>query len=232
MLRGLLPVAVFLGAGALGALEVPYLAGRVNDLADLMTEEEELRVTSKLEGFERATGAQIAVLTVPTLEGEVLEEYSLRVVETWGLGRAEQDDGVLLLVARDDRKMRIEVGYGLEGDLTDVQCGRILRNQQVAGRQEKARRQAGALGRVVVLEAPAVDLFPVDPEHHDEVGRDLQKRLLPVRADRLEGLQPLLGKATLVADPSSDQRLVSVAHIKDCLQALSVLPIPLFTLKC
>ena len=128
MLRGLLPVAVFLGAGALGALEVPYLAGRVNDLADLMTEEEELRVTSKLEGFERATGAQIAVLTVPTLEGEVLEEYSLRVVETWGLGRAEQDDGVLLLVARDDRKMRIEVGYGLEGDLTDVQCGRILRN--------------------------------------------------------------------------------------------------------
>ena len=110
------------------ALEVPYLSGRVNDTADLVPPEVEQRIEEKLAALEAATGAQMAVLTIPSLEGEVLEEYSLEVAETWQLGRAEQDDGVLMLIARDDRKMRIEVGYGLEGDLTDAQAGRILNN--------------------------------------------------------------------------------------------------------
>jgi uncharacterized protein len=98
------------------------------DLADVLSPAAEERVTARLSGFEQATGSQVAVLTIPSLEGEVLEEYSLRVAETWGLGREDADDGVLLLVARDDRKMRIEVGYGLEHQLTDAQSGRILRN--------------------------------------------------------------------------------------------------------
>ena len=110
------------------ALEVPYLSGRVNDLAELIPTDTEQRIDEKLAALEEATGAQMAVLTVPSLEGEVLEEYSFKVAETWGLGRAEQDDGLLLLVARDDRKMRLEVGYGLEGQLTDAQSGRILNN--------------------------------------------------------------------------------------------------------
>ncbi len=110
------------------ALEVPYLSGRVNDLAELIPAETEQRIDEKLAVLEETTGAQMAVLTIPSLEGEVLEEYSLEVSETWGLGRAEQDDGLLLLVARDDRKMRLEVGYGLEGQLTDAQSGRILNN--------------------------------------------------------------------------------------------------------
>lgn len=119
----------WLVAGApLIALEVPYLSGRVVDLADLISAETESRMDVKLADLESRRGHQIAVLTVPSLEGEVLEEYSLRVAETWGLGRAEQDDGVLLFIARDDRKMRIEVGYGLEADLTDAESGRILRN--------------------------------------------------------------------------------------------------------
>lgn len=117
-----------LAPGVLGALEVPYLSGRVNDLADLLSPETETSISESLEAFEDRTGHQIAVLTIPSLEGESLEEFSLRVAETWKLGRAEQDDGVLLLVARDDRKMRIEVGYGLEADLTDAESGRILRN--------------------------------------------------------------------------------------------------------
>ena len=118
-------VALLVALEAIG-VGVPALSGRVNDLADLLPPEAESRVEAKLAAFEEQHGAQIAVLTVPTLDGEAIEDFSMRVVETWQLGRAEADDGVLLLVARDDRKMRIEVGYGLEAELTDAQSGRIL----------------------------------------------------------------------------------------------------------
>ena len=119
---------VTLAPPSAAALEVPFLAGRVNDTADLIPAETEQRIDGKLAALEETTGAQMAVLTIPSLDGEVLEEYSLKVAETWQLGRAEQDDGLLLLVARDDRKMRLEVGYGLEAQLIDAQSGRILNN--------------------------------------------------------------------------------------------------------
>lgn len=111
---------------AAGALEVPYLSGRVTDEADMVPAEAESRIESELAAFEQRTGHQVAVLTVPSLEGEALEDYSLRVAETWALGREGVDDGVLLLVARDERRMRLEVGYGLEPELTDLASRRIL----------------------------------------------------------------------------------------------------------
>jgi len=126
LLAGLLLLAV--GTTGSAALEVPFLAGRVNDLADILSAESESRITSRLRALEEAEGAQIAVLTLPSLEGESLEDYSLRVAETWKLGRADADDGALLLIARDDRKMRFEVGYGLEPILTDAYSRRILDN--------------------------------------------------------------------------------------------------------
>jgi len=84
------------------------------------------RLEEKLARFEEESGAQVAILTIPSLEGEPLEDYSIRVAEAWALGRAGVDDGVLVLIASQDRKMRIEVGYGLEDRLTDLQAGRIL----------------------------------------------------------------------------------------------------------
>jgi uncharacterized protein len=111
-----------------GALEVPFLSGRVVDLADMLPPDAEARVQAKLQAFEEKTGTQVAVLTVASLEGDSLEDFSMRVVETWKLGRAEADDGALLLIAKNDRKMRIEVGYGLEAKLTDLVSGRILDN--------------------------------------------------------------------------------------------------------
>jgi len=119
-------IAVFLLTAPAAAKEVPFLSGRINDLAGMIPADTAGRIESKLAAFEDETGAQIAVLTIDSLEGDALEDYSMRVVETWKLGRAERDDGLLLLIARDDRKMRIEVGYGLEGRLTDLQSGRIL----------------------------------------------------------------------------------------------------------
>lgn len=91
-----------------------------------MPPEVERRLDERLAAFERETGSQVAILTVATTGDLPIEDYAQRVVERWRLGRAEADDGVLFLVARDDRTMRIEVGYGLEPQLTDLESGRIL----------------------------------------------------------------------------------------------------------
>ncbi len=119
-----LPAAVF-------ALEVPYLSGHVVDEAQILSASTEDALSEKLAAHEKATSNQVVVLTIPSLEGEVLEQFSLRTAETWKLGQKDKDNGVLLLIARDERKLRIEVGYGLEGDLTDVQASRIIRGEIV-----------------------------------------------------------------------------------------------------
>lgn len=128
---GLVPAAVLVLAtlaSALAAAElaVPYLTSRVNDTAGLLSPEARQRIEQKLAAVEQRTGAQIAVLTIPSLEDEPVEDYAVRVAQTWKLGQGEEDNGVLLLVSKADRKMRIEVGYGLEPELTDLESGMIL----------------------------------------------------------------------------------------------------------
>ena len=110
---------------------VPPLTGRVVDRADVLSTETEQALTQALAAHEAATSNQIVVLTVPSLEGETVERAALRVFNTWGLGQADRDNGVLVLIVRDDREMRIEVGYGLEGALTDSRAGRIIRSEFV-----------------------------------------------------------------------------------------------------
>jgi uncharacterized protein len=123
--------AVWLTWAPVQAQDVPPLTGHVNDYADLLGPEAEARVESELAGLEDETGAQVVILTEPSLEGGSLEEFTIRVAETWKLGRAEQDDGVLIFVSRDDRKIRIEVGYGLEGAIPDAYAKRIIDEQMV-----------------------------------------------------------------------------------------------------
>lgn len=120
-------VAVLLSSSLARALEVPPLRARVNDLAAALSPQMKGQLEAQLEAYERATGHQMAVLLVPSLEGDPIEDFSIRVAEAWKLGQKGKDDGVLLLVAVNDRKMRIEVGYGLEGDLPDALVGRIMR---------------------------------------------------------------------------------------------------------
>jgi uncharacterized protein len=119
-------VAALLVATMVAAIDVPYLSGRINDQAGLLGDSFETGLDGKLRQLEEETGAQVAVLTIVSLDGDPIEDFSIRVVETWKLGRAGVDDGVLILIVRDDRRMRIEVGYGLEGALTDAQAGRII----------------------------------------------------------------------------------------------------------
>ena len=110
------------------AADVPFLSGRVVDNAEILSPATRASVTEKLKAHEQKTGNQIAVLTVPTIGSDSIEEYATRVFESWKLGQKGKDNGVLVVVAPKDRKMRIEVGYGLEGTLTDVAASRIIRN--------------------------------------------------------------------------------------------------------
>lgn len=110
------------------ALEVPKSTGYVNDLAGLISSATELKIENFLRGFEASDSTQLVVLTVDSLQGEALEEYSLKVAENWGIGQKGKDNGALLLIAKQERKIRIEVGYGLEGKLTDLLAGRIIDN--------------------------------------------------------------------------------------------------------
>ncbi len=114
-------------ARAQGA-EVPYLTGRVVDNAEILKADTRRRIAAELQAHEKRTGNQVAVLTVPTLGGESVEEYAVRVFEQWKLGGKGQDNGVLVVVVPRDRRMRIEVGYGLEGTLTDLAASRIIRD--------------------------------------------------------------------------------------------------------
>ncbi|MBM3296937.1 MAG: TPM domain-containing protein [Candidatus Aminicenantes bacterium] len=128
MRKALLSLLVVLAAaGPVLGLRVPALKGRVNDYAGVLKPEEERALENYLASVEASTSAQMVLLTVPSLEGDPLEDFSMRVVEAWKIGRKGQDNGLLLLVAVEDREVRIEVGYGLEGILPDGKCGTIIR---------------------------------------------------------------------------------------------------------
>jgi len=105
---------------------VPPLTGRVVDQTGTLSADDIATLTQTLRGLELRKGSQVAVLIVPTTEPETIEQYSIRVAEAWKIGRKKVDDGALLVVAKNDRKLRIEVGYGLEGALTDVTARRII----------------------------------------------------------------------------------------------------------
>ena len=117
----------WLAACAAIAADVPYLTGRVVDNANILTAGTKQKIAQLSEAREKAAGDQIAVLTMPSLEGESIEGFATRVFDAWKLGQKDKSNGVLVIVAPADRKMRIEVGYGLEGTLTDAAASRIIR---------------------------------------------------------------------------------------------------------
>lgn len=111
------------------ALDIPPLRGYVNDGADMIPAATELKLEQFLEHFEQSDSTQIVVCTLPSLEGEDLAETGIRIATNWQLGQQDKDNGVLLLIAKKEHKIRIEVGSGLEGRLTDLLAGRIIDNE-------------------------------------------------------------------------------------------------------
>ncbi len=124
------------------ALEVPAHTGLVVDQAQILSPELRVRLEKSLRRFNQEVGPQIQLLTIPSLEGQAIEAYSIRVVDQWKLGGAKMDDGAMLLVAPKDRQMRIEVGQGLEGSLPDVTAGRII-SEVIAPRFKEGRFEEG-----------------------------------------------------------------------------------------
>jgi len=176
----LLPAGMLLVLSSLAwALEVPYLSGRVNDSAGMMDAESRSRLEKKLEILEKDTGAQVVVLTIGSLEGDVLEDYSLRVAETWKLGRKGKDDGLLILIAKKERRIRFEVGYGLEGIIPDARAKQIIdgimtpafRDGRFAEGIEKAVDAISALIRGETVEIP-------DGSREYSLGEELIGRLV------------------------------------------------------
>ena len=121
-------LALFLGWAFAAAADVavPTLTGRVVDQTGTLSSDDIASLSQKLRDFENRKGSQVAVLIVPTTQPETIEQFSIRVAEAWKIGRKKIDDGAILVIAKNDRHLRIEVGYGLEGALTDVTSRRII----------------------------------------------------------------------------------------------------------
>jgi uncharacterized protein len=108
------------------ALTIPPYQGPITDLAGVLDRQDTERLAERIVDFRRQSGIEFGILIIPTLDGAALEDYAHDVYNRWGIGTKESDKGALFLVALNDRKARIEVGYGLEGALTDLECGRIV----------------------------------------------------------------------------------------------------------
>jgi uncharacterized protein len=131
-LAGRLLVALGLVAFAAGAsaadIVIPKLTGRVVDQANILNQSDEARLTAKAKDLESKTSIQLVIVTLSSLGGDTIEDWGLALGRGWGIGQKGKDNGVLLIVAPSDREVRIEVGYGLEGSLTDARSSAIIRN--------------------------------------------------------------------------------------------------------
>ncbi|MCG8453583.1 MAG: TPM domain-containing protein [Spirochaetales bacterium] len=142
------------------SLDVPPLKGRVQDFAGVLNSGEKAQISNYLTALEQQSGAQIAVLVIKSLEGESLESYAWEVAEEWGLGQKGVDNGALLLVSLNDRAIRIEVGYGLESQITDAVSGFIIRNS-IAPDFQRGRYAQGIMKGVQSMgQAVAGELSP------------------------------------------------------------------------
>jgi uncharacterized protein len=158
------------------ALDVPKLQGYVNDYGNMISPQAKAQLESELKNFEQTDSTQIVILTVPSLEGEVIEDFGIKVAEAWKIGQKGKDNGVIFVVSKQDRKMRIEVGRGLEGKLTDLMAGRII-DLVVKPRFKRADYDGGFVAGVSALIDATRGEFKADANH--KAGkREASSRLL------------------------------------------------------
>ncbi|MEY3337069.1 MAG: hypothetical protein RL245_61 [Pseudomonadota bacterium] len=176
MRRAFLPLVLLVAAApwavsAQGLQPIPSLERRVTDSADVLSAAQEAALEEKLAAFEARKGAQIAVLAVASTAPEEIEQYSIRVVDAWKLGRKGVDDGALLIVAVDDKRLRIEVGRGLEGVLTDLTSNRII--QETITPLFRGGDYAGGINAGVDRMISVVDGEPLpEPEQQWQGGKE------------------------------------------------------------
>lgn len=144
---------LILSAFPAGALEAPALKGRINDYAGMLSPTAARSLEQKLAAFERETTNQIVLLTVPSLEGDVIENFAIRVAEAWKIGQKDKGNGIILILAKKERKVRIEVGTGLQGVLPDITAGQIIRNVMAPSLKAGDNDKGLSLGLTAIMDA-------------------------------------------------------------------------------
>ncbi len=147
-MRLLLLILLFLPSSAIAA--APLLSAYVNDNAGLLSNTTSARLEKELASLDKDDSTQIVLLTIPSLQGMPIEEYALDVAEKAGIGQKGKDNGALLLIAKDEREIRIEVGLGLESSLTDLRCARIIRNE-IAPKFKKGDYDSGIAAGITAM---------------------------------------------------------------------------------
>ena len=179
ILAAILLSLFFLAATAFAQVAVPPLTAPVMDQTGTLTQQQIASLEQTIRDLYTRKGSQITVLILPTTQPEAIEQYSIRVVESWKLGRADIDDGVLLLVAKDDRAVRIEVGYGLEGAIPDVIANRIV--QQVIVPRFRQDDYYGGISQGVARLVALIEGEPLpEPERRDQPSVQGIGSLLPM----------------------------------------------------
>jgi uncharacterized protein len=161
-----LALALLAAICAQAQVAVPPLQGHITDLTGTLSAEQKAALERTLTDFESRKGSQLAVLMVPSAAPEAIEQYSLRVAEQWKLGRRNVDDGAILVVAKNDRSLRIEVGYGLEGSLTDITSKRII-EESIVPRFKQGDYYAGvAAGVGQMVKVVSGEPLPAPAQKH------------------------------------------------------------------
>jgi len=163
ILIGATCLLILLQAFAAWGIDIPKLQARVTDLAGVLTPEQIAGLEEKLKQFEASDSNQIAVLIMPSLEGEPLEDFSNRVATAWRLGQKGRDNGALLFIALKERQVRIEVGYGLEPTLTDAMSRRIIQNEIIPAFQQQQYYE-GVDGAVTAIMQTVRGVYQASPQ--------------------------------------------------------------------
>ncbi|MGY3892624.1 TPM domain-containing protein [Aeromonas enterica] len=160
--RWLLPWLLLWTAVLQAAPSFPVLSGRVVDEASLMSRKQAHQLTQQLAAFEQRSGIQLVVVSIDTLAGDTIEEYGYQLGRHWGIGQKGKDNGVLLLIAQDERKVRIEVGYGLEGALPDAIAANIIQTRILPAFKRGDMVAGVVAGSQAIMQALAGEYKPVD----------------------------------------------------------------------
>lgn len=148
----------------------PALSGRVVDEANLMSRKQAHQLTQQLAAFEKRSGIQLVVVSIDTLAGDTIEEYGYQLGRHWGIGQKGKDNGVLLLIAQDERKVRIEVGYGLEGALPDAIAANIIQTRILPAFKRGDMVAGVVAGSQAIMQALAGEYKPVDNASKEKLG--------------------------------------------------------------
>ena len=193
---------------SMAEVAVPALKSRVTDLTGTLAANETAQLEQRLAAFEARKGSQIAVLIVPTTQPETIEQYSIRVAEAWKLGRKGIDDGALLLIAKQDRTVRIEVGYGLEGVLPDALAKRIV--DEVIVPEFKQGNFAGGIDAGIEQMMSVVEGEPLPPQarrgERAPSGNAVMDNIIP--GEILFAVEAALNTWPLLRDQSARERAV------------------------